>query len=667
MDGFLIFNEQARNVFSLWDEEPNLERMARRTRPADVFLGLCATEGQGRFSINGQWVDGISYFFPGDDENTVLLSLHSPQTTQFDSDDLEHSGQTFEILTELSQSMATDLHLETTIQSILTSVEQLIPTDFAEVTVWDSKNQWLVPYRFVGLQGLDLHLEKTADRYPLGEGYSGYIAKTREPLLIADVDDHQEIRPIVDRKKFPFRSYLGIPLLISGELVGTLDLTSNSPNAYSENDLKLIHLLSGQAAIALHNALLYQDEQQRSLELNNLAHLTQAISSIRDSNDLFSHLVQGITPLLDVDIVGFLLYNENTRKLEAQQPFVGVPSNFVDLYSIAIPIGSPAERTWNKHDKIITTNATEDHRLIDLGFDHPFRAAGIKNTILIPLNSGGRSLGYLQVANKKGDAPFDQDDDRILSIIAAQAASIIENADLIEQSIRRALRAEALRRIASLSGSVASLDEILKYSVLELARLFNSDYAAVFLFDENVNELRIHEESIYGINPEYLSKMGRINANAPDFRNAVTQSKQPLFTINTDEETGNLSLYQPIIQTLQIKSAVIVPIIVRDRGLGEVIVASQAIDAFTQSDIQLANTVASQLSVAIERASLASQTDVDLRKRVDQLTALTRISRELNTSVELNHLLQRVYEEAILTTKADCGTILLFDLAPRLG
>jgi len=98
---------------------------------------------------------------------------------------------------------------------------------------------------------------------------------------------------------------------------------------------------------------------------------------------------------------------------------------------------------------------------------------------LIPLKSGGRSLGYLQAANKKGDSHFDQDDHRILSIVAGQAAPMIENADLMQQSVHRALRAESMRRIASLSGSVASLDEILKYSILELARLFQADYAAV--------------------------------------------------------------------------------------------------------------------------------------------------------------------------------------------
>jgi GAF domain-containing protein len=657
-------NEEARSKFNLWDDEPNLERMARQTRPSDAFLGLCATQGHARFSISGQWVEGTSYYFPGHNgHHTMFVSLRSSQPTILAKDGKEPPHQAVDILADLSQSIATDLDLETTLQATLSSVEQLIPTDFAEVTIWEPANQWLVPYRFVGLQGLDLHLEKTKDRYPLGEGYSGYVAEKREPLLVADVDENQEFWPIIDRKKYPFRSYLGVPLVLGNKLVGTLDLTSEAPNAYSENDLELLRLLSGQAAIALNNAMLFQEEQHRSQELTNLANLTRATSSIRDTKALFSHLVNGIIPLLDIEIVGFLLYNENTQKLEAQQPFVGVPPQFVDMYSVEIPSGSPAERIWDKKETIVASSATEDHRLIELGLDHPARAAGIRNTVFVPLTSGGRSLGYLQAANKLDDLPFDQDDIRILSIVTGQAAPIIENVDLIQQSVSRALRAESLRRVASLSGSTASLDEILKYSILELARLFQADYAAIFLLDENLGELHIHDESVYGVNPEITTKMARINANDPDFRNAVTHTKQPFLTGNYDEDIDILSIYQPFIDALQIKSALNVPIIIRDRGLGEVIVASHQIDYFTRSDIQLATTVASQLSVAIERSSLASQTDVDLRKRVDQLTALTRISRELYSSTDLNHLLQGVYEEAIQTTNADCGAILLFSLA----
>lgn len=64
----------------------------------------------------------------------------------------------------------------------------------------------------------------------------------------------------------------------------------------------------------------------------------------------------------------------------------------------------------------------------------------------------------------------------------------------------------------------------------------------------------------------------------------------------------------------------------------------------------------------VEQASLRAQTDESLRQRLEQLTALNRITRELSASLDLEHLMEIVYEEALRITRADCGSLLLFDL-----
>ena len=81
-----------------------------------------------------------------------------------------------------------------------------------------------------------------------------------------------------------------------------------------------------------------------------------------------------------------------------------------------------------------------------------------------------------------------------MHIVANQAAAIIENVLLVQQARGRAQRSDALRRIASLSGSSATLEEILKYSVQELANLFQADVGAIFLMDESRGELRLRRE-----------------------------------------------------------------------------------------------------------------------------------------------------------------------------
>jgi len=657
-----FMNQKARSRFNVWNEVPNLERLVRRTRPGDVFLGLCSTEGQARFSIDGQMVEATSYIVPNGNNNAVLLSIRPDQLTTPSLEESGYSNHIVEVLNVVSQSMAANLELEVTLQSILSGVDKLVPNDFAEITIWDPVEDHLIPYRFVGLPGADRRIELTDERYPMGEGYSGYVAEKRQPILVADVDTYRERRPIINRQKYPFHSYVGYPLVIGGELIGTLDLTSLDRDAFNENDVEVLRLLSGQAAVALHNALLYREEKRRALELSSLASLAQAVSSVRDSKELFAQLAEGISPLLEVQIAGFLVYEDVHRKLVAQNPFIGVPPQFIDLYQVDIPPDSPADKIWRDRETLVITNAGEDPQMIDLGLDHSSRAAGIKHTVLVPLIIGARSLGYLQAANKHDGTPFTQDDVRLLSIIASQAAPIIENADLVQQSIQRAFRAEALRRIASLSGSEAALDEILKYSVIELSRLLKVDSAAVFFLDESGGELQVHAASVYGVPPDLLEQLGRIPVAEEFSRFIVSNSQEPFISENAVEDRRISPPYRLLIDKLGVLSVADVPLVFRGRGLGEIMLGSNRSDHFTQSDIQLIMTVAGQLAVATERTMLGSQTDEFLRQRVEHLTGLTRLGRELNASLNLKRLLKRAFEEALNTTNADCGSILLFEL-----
>lgn len=660
-------NPVARDWLGYGDEEPNLERLARRTRPSDLFLGLCGSEGQARFSLDGRFVEGTSYFVPPSNgkSGAYLVSLRRPQVTAITNGEADASEHTLHIFAELSQTMASSLDLETTLYAILESVERLIPSDFPEITVWDAAKKNLQPFHFIGMPGVDRRLEETQERYAPDKGYSGYLVTERKPLLINDVDSFREVRPSVVRKQYPFNSYMGVPLVVANELVGTLELASLGKQAFNESDLEVLRVLSGQAAVALHNAILFQGEQRRILELSGLAKLAQATGLVRDTQDFFARLIEGIEPLVDAHTIGFLTYDESKRRLQAQAPFKGIPVEFVALYEVPIPPGSPAEDVLLAQEMIVAPQATEDERLVALDLAHLAQAAGIQNTILMPLTSVGRFLGYLQVADKRDGQPFNQDDLRVLTIVAGQAATVIENATLVRQSQERAQRSEAMRRIASLTGSVATVDEILSFSLRELLHLLRADAGAIFLLDENRAELRVHKESLHGIEAETVGRMGRISMNDPDFRLTVTATQRPFFSDDLSEEAMPMQTYANIATAFGMKSAIIVPIVIREHGIGELMLGSRSKDFFDRSDLILISTTASQLAAAVEKSTLYTQTDESLRRRVEQLLALTRVSRELNTNLKLESLLQLVYDELLHTTQAGCGTISLFELQDR--
>ncbi len=659
----LFANRTLRDWLNLsLDDNPNLEHLARQARPSETFLSLCATPGQARFALHGLMVDGVSYTLPYQDTHTIFLTLRRPDLTVLTQENTAVSARALDILTELGRAMTGSLDLNATLRAILESVEHLIPSDVFEITVWDPIQKALVPFGFAGLPGLDRRLEKGASNYRPDEGYSGYIFTNRTPILVNNVETFREARPATDRRNFPIRSFLGVPLMIAGEPLGTLELGALTTDSFSNNDLEILNILASQAAVAVKNALVHREEERRVAELTGLAKLAQAVGTISHTRDLFAHLISSITPLLEVEILGFLIYDEVHHVLQGQVPFIGIPDHFINMYTAEITSDSSASRIWLSQKTVVASNAPGDSQLESLGLAHLAQAVGIQNTILTPLTLGGNALGYLQAANKKNSAPFTEEDIRILAIIAGQAAPIIQNANLIQETRRRAQQAEALRKIAALAGSAATLDEILKYSLIEISRLLHADTGAIFLLDDQRYELLVHKESILGFPGDNLKRLPRIPMDDPIFRNTVTLSQRIVTFGLLNEPSAAPEFYESFFKAMLARSAISVPLTVRDRGIGEVLLGSKEENFFSQADIELALTTAGQVAGAIERSSLYTQTDETLRRRVEQLTSLTRISQELNSSLDLKHLLKLVYNEAVYNTGADCGSILLFDL-----
>jgi hypothetical protein len=89
------------------------------------------------------------------------------------------------------------------------------------------------------------------------------------------------------------------------------------------------------------------------------------VGNLRNLEDLFDRLVNGISPLIQVKTLGFLLYDENRHKLEAQFPFQGIPQQMLELFKVDIPPDSPAEKIFLEQNRLNVSNAHEDPVLTD--------------------------------------------------------------------------------------------------------------------------------------------------------------------------------------------------------------------------------------------------------------------------------------------------------------
>lgn len=174
--------------------------------------------------------------------------------------------QVLNILAEIGESTNASLELDEVLPAILRAVRRLIPYAAAEITLWEDEARVLVVRAQAGDPRYTAH---SGGFYRLGEGYTGWIARNKEPLLIADASRRKDIQPksVVPRAK-PIASFIGVPLLAGEDLVGTLELASNTPKTYTREHVQLLEVIGHQATAAIENARLYRrlrDERERIL------------------------------------------------------------------------------------------------------------------------------------------------------------------------------------------------------------------------------------------------------------------------------------------------------------------------------------------------------------------------------------------------------------------
>lgn len=136
-----------------------------------------------------------------------------------------------------------------------------------------------------------------------------------------------------------------------------------------------------------------------------------------------------------MDILGFLLYDETQHTLAGQVPFRGLPPHIVELYRVVISPNTPAEAVLRERLPILTMNAAQDETWHTLGLSDVAVAASLRDSALMPLISSGKMVGYMQASHhRQGAVEFSDSELRLLHIVADQAAIIMENALLVEQT-----------------------------------------------------------------------------------------------------------------------------------------------------------------------------------------------------------------------------------------
>jgi anti-sigma regulatory factor (Ser/Thr protein kinase)/putative methionine-R-sulfoxide reductase with GAF domain len=156
------------------------------------------------------------------------------------------------------------LPLETLLDELLTRVVEILGVDTSAILLLEDDETTLVAR---AAKGLEEEVERSV-RVPVGAGFAGRIAATRQPVRILRLAEAEVVNPILREKGL--QSMLGVPLLVEGNVVGVLHVGTLYERAFDDEDVELLQRAGDRAALAISSRLAERerglaDALQRSL------------------------------------------------------------------------------------------------------------------------------------------------------------------------------------------------------------------------------------------------------------------------------------------------------------------------------------------------------------------------------------------------------------------
>ena len=329
-------------------------------------------------------------------------------------------------------------------------------------------------------------------------GTTHRVIQSGEPVIYHEVD------PEGDHSQYLLQagvaSYIGLPLKTKDRVVGVLFVHSLTPCTF-EDRIPLLTTFANQAAIAVENARLHEQTQERANALRRLLEIGQQIARVTEHpKEVLVVIATTACQVTGADCAIIYPYHAETQTYDKNNV-----ASF-GLYHEFIPRDKPREygkslaaRIIGKADgRCIVPNVAEDKKWGSE--DKPLRASpfiireGIQSFAAIRLDFGPEPVGVLFV-NFRGSHHFTQDDLEIIQLFANQAAVAIANARLYgrtsEQLERKVDELHTIGEINQLITSTLDLNEVLALILDKAMELLDVQNGILQLVDGETDELII--------------------------------------------------------------------------------------------------------------------------------------------------------------------------------
>jgi GAF domain-containing protein/HAMP domain-containing protein len=270
-------------------------------------------------------------------------------------------------------------------------------------------------------------------------GNVGRVAASGEPrrVMTVESDSAYVANPYLPRT----RSQMSLPLRVENRVIGVLDVQSDDPTAFQDDDMATMQILADQLATAIERARLLEEVARNLKELESAYGSTTSQNWNRAARDI---------------LAGNRGYRFDNIRIE---PVSELP----DLASAAIQSGT-----------ITNSNGSDP-------------GSGAEHKVAVPIKLRGQTIGVISLKLKEG---YDSRTISIIELATERLATAMESARLYEETRLRADREQSIARVTTAISASTEYDQILQTTVREIGNILGDTEVAIQILDETAADKR---------------------------------------------------------------------------------------------------------------------------------------------------------------------------------
>lgn len=554
-----------------------------------------------------------------------------------------------EQLEGFSHRLTTALDLNTIGLILREQIASTLTPSRVHIYTYDSLDDF-----FSALPGED-HRPTSDIRFTATSPFARYFEAEHLPLYLDSTAELPSALQVEQSRLALLGARLFVALPGKQRVNGWLALGSRlSGQPYTPRDLRFLENICDQASVAIERVQTVAHLERQIQEMNALTRVSQGVNVTLTFDDVLELIYAQTVQIIPTSHFHITLYSKKSDYF-----YYGfcVENNerIPDRENLPFSTSSGlSPEVIRKSRPIITQDYIRECQARSLTpiLDNVFAWMGV------PLNAGAESIGALSIGNHDGVTVYTRGQLDLLQAIADQTAGAIVKARLLEETEQRARQLSTLNEITRQLTSTLELGPLLQNILENAVGILNCEAGSLLLLDDQTNELVFKAT----VGPVASNLIGQRLPMGTGIVGRAVQSRGPVIE-NENHRAATTRFKGVDLQTgFTSRSLLAVPLQAKDHvtGVIEVINRRDGLP-FVNDDQNLLTAFAGQAAVAIENARLYELTDQELAARVEELSVMQRIDRELNASLEMDRAMRITLDWALRQSGAEAGLIGMLD------